>query len=145
MRPLVVAVVQQGVQVGLQGLDALEQLLVHDRSEKLLEDGAVEAFGSLPSGGPRADPGDASLVLGGRALVFRCSMSPRSGFRRPQGRLLSARLRLPQGCRSVPQNSQPLSVSAAADLHEAEGVAAVGADDRVQADPADALERAHHR
>ncbi len=59
MRPLVVAAVQQGVQVGLQGLDALEQLLVHDRSEKLLEDGAVEAFGSLPSGGPRADPGDA--------------------------------------------------------------------------------------
>ena len=44
MGPLVVVVVELGIEIGLQGLDALIELLAHLRHEKFLQHGAVEAL-----------------------------------------------------------------------------------------------------
>jgi hypothetical protein len=62
MGSLVVVVVQPGVEVGLEHLDALVELLVHRRAEELAEHGAVEALDEAVGLG-RADPGRAVLDL----------------------------------------------------------------------------------
>ncbi len=66
MRPLAVVVGQPGVQVRLQGLHALEQLLVHGGPEELLQHRAV----TVP-----LNRSTNPLVRGVPTLVRRCSMS----------------------------------------------------------------------
>ena len=60
MGPLAVLAVQPGVELGLQGLGAVEQLLVHDRTEELLQHGAVEPLDE-PVRPRAAHPGSAVL------------------------------------------------------------------------------------
>ena len=57
-----VVVVQPGVEVGLQRLDAFVELAVHGGPEELLQHGAVEAL-------------DEAVGRGEPTLVLRCSMS----------------------------------------------------------------------
>jgi hypothetical protein len=74
---LVVVVVQPGIQIGLQRLDAVKQLLVHDWPEELLSTVPLKRS-TNPSGRARS-PGGMSAQLTGvrgvRTLVFRCSLS----------------------------------------------------------------------
>ena len=68
-----VVVVQPGVEVGLEGLDALVQLAAHGRPEELLQHRAVEALDEAV-GARRADPG---------LPVFDVAEPTEPGYRRP--------------------------------------------------------------